>query len=165
MSNWTYTSKVDMTNGGGDDLTDAIIASGLPSGILEVEILYTLVSTNSENQALLIRFGDSTAIEITDYDCSMQNASSIGNGTVGFFTCLDASMDSAQSVSGVMRIFRWDVSEHLWLMKNLLANSAQLAPRISAGYKTLSGELAQIQATTEGGTATFDGGEIRMRYM
>ena len=166
MAYWTYSAKVDMTNGGADDQAAITVVSGLPSGVIEIEVLYTLVSTTANNQSLRLVFGDSGGFETAGYENAANNAATGENKTDGFYNNSNPSGDAPDEVSGVFRCFRWDASEHLWSVRHFgNEHGATSAPRTSSGYKTLSGELTQIQATTSLGVGLFDGGEIRSRYI
>ena len=161
---WTESSLVDMTNGGANDQTAVTVVSGMSAGYDTIEIMYNGVSTNTANQSLIIRLGDSGGIETTNYDNSNRSGGNSENKTDGFYASREADADAADLFSGILRLHRWDSSEHLWLARMTSLEHTKTTCRMSAGYKTLSGEITQIQATTSGGSATFDGGNIIARY-
>ncbi len=66
--------------------------------------------------------------------------------------------DAADLAYGVVKLSRWDLSEHLWIQTGLMFTAGSTS--YSSGRITLSGELADM--TLLGGT--FDAGEIRVRY-
>jgi len=161
---WTYTSQVDMTNGGADDQTSITIASGLSSGLTIIEVIYTLESTDAANQAMVLRLGDSGGFENANYECCVQKGGTYANYTDGFYNSDNANADAAGTFSGIYYLHRWDSSEHLWFCHGIHNETGNYHPRLMTGRKSLSGELTQLEATTSGGTAAFDGGEIRIRY-
>lgn len=165
MIEWTYTSKIDMTNGGGNDLTAITIASGLPSGIDTIEVLFNAVSTDGGNSGLCIRLGDAGGIETTGYWSSAAVAGNSEWRSDGLYMIDVTEMDANEQHSGVFRLRRWDISEHQWFSKASSVDLAGNTPRIASGTKTLSGELTQIQATTNvPATSDFNNGEMRVRY-
>jgi hypothetical protein len=161
---WTYTSQVDLTNGGADDQTAVTIASGLPSGIVSIDVLWHSVSTDANDTALIIRLGDAGGIEAADYNTSIQNGITYAGYTTAWYTSRNTPADAADIFWGCMSLWRWDVSEHYWFGHVRAIEPGTDQQRWGAGFKTLSGELTQLQATTAAGTASFDGGEIRLRY-
>lgn len=163
-SDWTYESQVDLTNGGSDNLTSITIASGLPAGITDIEVMYTLYSTDEADQGLIVQLGDSGGIETSGYLSHMQNATSATAFTDGIHSSRQPPADAADFQSGVIYLIRWDVSEHLWFASITTKEAGSASPLWGAGLKTLSGEITQLLATTSGGTAQFDSGEIRVRH-
>jgi len=154
---WTYGSIVTLTSG-----TAHLLASGLPSGLKEIEILLNGVSTNTANQPPVIRLGDAGGIETTGYTSIARVGANTSAQTAYFQFFRATDFAAAEALSGVMRLARWDSSLHLWLMTCLATEAAQISH--STGRKTLSEELTQIQITTPGGAATFDLGSARVRY-
>ena len=76
----------------------------------------------------------------------------------------NTAYDNTLTVSGFARLLRWDVAEHLWILRSELYMTGGTNSFQSVGTKTLSGELTQVELTTAGGTAAFDAGEVRVRY-
>lgn len=165
MAVWTYVAQFDLTNGGGNDLTSAIIASSLPSGIVQFDILFEDASTDVNNQPYIIQLGDSGGIETTNYDTNQQTAGVGVAFTTGFSLSNTVSADEPDHYSGMARFYRWDISSHLWISGIRVQELLSAHPRYGAGYKELSGELTQVQITTLGGAGNFDSGKARMRYM
>jgi len=161
---YTYSTQVDLTNGGADDQTAVTVVSGLPSGITKIEGMYHSASTDAANQAICLRLGDAGGIEAAGYDSNVASGTSEENRTDGLFNSHDTGLDAANVIWGIWTLVRWDVSEHLWLCTSLHMETGAQLPKIGTGTKTLSGELTQLQVTTSGGTAQFDGGEVRVRY-
>jgi hypothetical protein len=166
MADWTYGSQIDLTNGGLDDQEYVTIASGLPSGIVELEVFFHSVSSDTDSRALCVQMGDAGGFENTGYLCRMQNGVTGGSTEEGVVASRNSPVAAADSLSGVMCFYRWDSSEHLWHVTILSHESGSSQPRHGNCTKTLSGELTQLRAVAdfdEAG-ALFDGGEIRARY-
>jgi hypothetical protein len=158
---WTYTNVKDLTNSGGDDLSELEVVSGLPSGIVDIEILFRDFSTDGANNALKIRLGDAGGIEDAVYNNAAYSTITGENKTDGFYHAVVATSDAADLHSGVFRLHRLG-SSHTWLSEAFAHEHGSSACRVSSGIKTLSEEITQILALTSGG-ANFDGGEIRAR--
>ena len=164
-TNWTYGSQVDLTNGGGNDLTEVTLISGLSAGITSISILYTIVSTNTVDTAPQMQLGDAGGFEITGYDETASNGISSNSGDdSGWRIGRNSVIDAGDISTGVMELQRWDVSEHIWFMNSLCHIAGDSNCKISTGIKTLSAEITQIRIATQAGTAVFDGGEARIRY-
>ena len=162
--NWTYTAQVATATG-----TAVTVATSLPSDMTTVEILFNGVSTNTADTSPIIRlgYGGTPTYLATGDTCYASHANAAGAGgqgdTNGFYLGYEAGIDAANVCYGVMRLTRWDTSEHLWLMTSIIESSAQ-GVNIAAGQITVAEALNSIQLTTSAGTATFDAGEIRCRY-
>ena len=165
MAYWTYASEVDATNGGADNLTVMTLVSGLPSGLIDIEIMWTDLSTNAASTAGLIQLGDAGGFEATNYHSSAGYASEAAAATTGFLMSTTATSDAADSMHGCMSLFRYNAGDHLWLMRGKSGETTSTPSCIEVGSKTLSGEITQIQLTTIAGTAVFDGGAVIVRYV
>ena len=164
-SDWTYGSIQDMTNGGADNLSSITVVSGLSSGLVSIQVLWESFSTGSANQSLLLQLGDSGGIETTGYSYDVQTTTTTQLGiTTGFLATPDTVQDAADILSGIFEMWRKDTSSHLWFCRSACIEHSTAAPRNGFGTKTLTGEITQILATTTGGSAVFDGGNIRARY-
>ncbi len=164
MSQWAYTSIIDMTNGGLDNLTSVTIDGSLPSGINEMVVLYKAVQTDAANQAICFRLGDSGGIETTGYDNSTTAATVWENRTDGFFTAPNTTFDTPNTITGYTKMSRYDEGANLWIAETLAHEHANASTRMSFGYKTLSSTLTQMICTTSGGIANFTSGDIRIMY-
>ncbi len=162
---WTYVSEADLTNGGADDQNAVTLASGLPSGITNFEIMLKDVSTDTASKALMIQLGDSGGFETGGYDCGVNNGANGQYTTTGVPS--QRQMDvAAADIMTILYIFsRWDISEHIWYASMHSLEHTRDATIVAAGTKTLSGELTQVRAILIGGTPVFDGGSAIVRYM
>lgn len=160
---WTYTSEVNINSG-----TSVSLATGLPSDIDTIEILFDSVSQNSANTSLLLQIGDSGGFENTGYQSIASIIAGSGANTTtatnGFVITQSSNFDAADVYSGVVRLTRWGTTNK-WLITG--SGFEDSASRHTAdGRKTLSAELDRLQITTDAGTATFDGsgtGIVRYR--
>ena len=142
-SGWTYLSEVDLTNGGANDLTEATLASGLPSGLETIEVMLTDVSL----------------------DTGVNNTSNGETAVSAFYTSRSVDVAAADVQTTIFTLSRWDTSEHLWFSFGHSHEHTNTATRVGCGYKTLSGEITQIRVISNNGVAQFDGGTAIVRYM
>lgn len=159
---WNYSAQTATTSGTSVELTTAI-----PSWATEIEVMLSGVSTDAVNQPALIQLGDAGGYETTSYVASVAVIETTNCGetniTAGFQTARAGEYAAADELTGVVRLSRWDASEHLWLAHGVITASGSEIHFLS-GSKTLSDALTSIQLTTPGGTAAFDAGEARVRY-
>ena len=163
--NWTYSNSFDLTNGGADDLTSLILASDL-TAVTQIEVIISHGTTGSDNTPIIVQLGDSGGFEVTGYDSSGQSSTSNSVGVdEGFLTASIGGADANQEYSGVLRIWRWDESENLWMARGFLMEHGTTSPIRVAGYKTLSSDLTQVRLSTIAGTAVFTNGDAIVRYI
>jgi len=160
---WTYTAQTATTAGTTVELTTSI-----PAWATDVEIILNGVSTSTDNQPPIIQLGDSGGYETTGYDSSAHNISTgdVGgsyNYTDGFYTIRIPGAEALAAHNIIFTLTRWDADEHYWHCLGGGSNGEH-DHCLSYGNKTLSGSLDRIRLTTPGGSATFDGGEARVRY-
>jgi len=164
-NDWIYSSEVDLTNAGADDLTAVTLISGLPSGLEEIEVFIIDASTDAENTAMILRIGDAGGIEATAYDsASTSGTTNSGLKTTHYSTSPDAHVDAATITNGCWRMYRLDMSQHIWIAEWRAMREGIGGNSIGLGFKELSEEITQFQITTVAGTAAFDGGVSRTRY-
>ena len=151
---WTYTPTVPTTGAG----FNKELTSSIPAGTTDIEILLDGVSDNS-GETMIIQIGDSGGYETTGYSSESVSTSGKASNTKGYR--LNWTFGSSLAMTGVYRLSRWDVSEHLWFGNGILDNSVDTC--YAQGQKTLSGELTSIRLTLDG-LADFDAGNARVRY-
>lgn len=151
----TLTVVTSMTSTSGTSIDFA----NLPAGIDQFIVSLNAVSINAVDE-LMIHLGDSGGYETTGYDSTAWKETLTTNKTNGF------AITSAESDT-----LQWDgnilftrIAGNKWVMHGIL-QSGTGAFVMSAGSKTLSGELTQVRITTDGGTAAFDGGTIGLQHM
>lgn len=149
---WTEESIVNLSGTGAQEL-----ATGLPSGILELEILINGLDLSApEANGVRIQLGDSGGYETTGYASGDES----GNEATTGFIFID-STGSTRTNYGIIKISRWDAALHTWLFSsNIYGSTTQFTA--AAGVKTLSAELTQIRIYKEG-AGSFSG-SVRVRY-
>jgi len=162
---WTYESMVATTAG-----TSHTLTSSIPSWATEIEVIIDEVSTNTTGQGVIIQLGDSGGIETTGYNTILMHfavgSNNIYDRSNCFGTVLDSAVDSGDQVVGVLKLTRWDPSEHKWIATGWFGESITAGEHgtMVVGNKILSDALTTIRITTPGGTATFDAGQARVKY-
>jgi hypothetical protein len=150
-ADWVFTASTSVTGG------TAVNFNPIPAGVNEITIRLNNVSTNTENQTLLVRIGTSGGVVSTGYDSAgwVVGTPGITTDTTGFALTFTTSYDAASVWTGTIRLTRltggtWSLSaQGMWVAGPVLWGGE--------GIKTLpSGELDRIQLTTAGGVATFD---------
>ena len=164
VGGWTYLAQ---TATSADTETSIDIMSEVDMGGVDViEILFFGVSTETISQCPIVRVGPATGVVSTGYTNTAGLIAAASAATTaftdGFYSYDNPNYAVADAMTGVMRLTRWDPAEHIWLMSTNLDTNG--LTHTSAGQVALAGELADIALTTPGGAATFDAGEIRVRY-
>jgi hypothetical protein len=159
---WTYGSQISTTAG-----TTVVLTTSIPSDATEIEILLNNVSNNSNSVPPIIQLGDSGGYETTGYGCVIMRDSGGGTGWETDGTGIRCGQitiwAAAGNVSGIIRLARWDTSEHLWIFDGV-PDQTETYNMLVTGKKTLSAALTSIRLNTTNGTATFDAGEARVRW-
>jgi hypothetical protein len=163
-SAWTYGSQVATTSG-----TTVVLSAAIPSTVVEIEIMLTIVSTSANDQPPIVQIGDTDGYDTTGYEYIDMNIAAGGMyadvRTDGFATLSRraGAYTAAEGISGTMTLTRWDSTEHLWLARGEFYDD-NTHGEFGSGHYTLSAALDRIRLTTPGGVATFDAGEARLRY-
>lgn len=159
---WTYGSQVATTSG-----TTVELVTGIPDTVKEIEIMISGLSTSGNAQPPMLQLGDAGDYEATGYNTitTLISAANCNEDavTTGFNLIRATTFLAADTHDGVLRLVRWDTSEHQWFATGQFIASSGYHCSV-AGVKTTSAALTRIQLTTPGGTATFDAGEARVRY-
>jgi hypothetical protein len=161
VHNWTYGSQTATTSG-----TTVVLTTAITSGAIEIEIMLSGVSVDAAED-IIIQLGDAGGYETSGYvstaaydtDTGEGGAGSDETSTAGFI--ITTNNGAATTNDGVIRLIRWDTSEHLWMATGII-NGVKLI--YSAGTKTTSGALTSIRLNTASGTDNFDAGEARIRF-
>jgi hypothetical protein len=158
-STWTYPGTVTLA-GTADDLL-----TGIPSTALEIELMFIGASTDAANQAIYVRLGDASSYEATGYVynamISLATAVETIVSTSGFPLSTESQQDAASVCSGIMRLSRGAANTDWFASWNGAVDNAAC---FGGGRKSTSGALTRIQATTSGGSASFDAGTVVPRY-
>ena len=153
-----YATMVGLLGAGGDEWTympvetpaNGLTWTGIPSGVREIELLFSEFKGSTVGGNIGIRIGDSGGIEATGY-----NSTGGGDSTTCFL------MRNYTTIGyGTMRIA--NITGNHWMSYHLTAWPASAAAYGSGG-KTLSGELTQVQLVAISGAITATG-YVLLRY-
>ena len=153
---------------GGITVTSELAASGttmtigsIPPGVKKVDILFAGLST-SAGAEWLVRIGDSDGIETSGYFSCSGDGDSADTSSVGYI--ITYGVGAPELRDGIVSLYLEDVSNNTWISNGILnqGNAANLL-NYSAGRKSLSGVLTQVQVLNES-TDTFDAGAIALQY-
>lgn len=148
-------------------LSAEVVASGtavdftaLPANIKRIVVSFYRVSTNGSSP-MELRLGTSGGIAATGYIGGATTSGGSSASTTGLMlTRLFAAADIAQ---GQAIIQRMGTGSTKWAMSgNIVMDDGTF--RLSASSIDLAAELTQLRITTQGGTATFDGGSFSIMY-
>jgi len=160
VGGWTHGSQIAMSSG-----TSQTLISDLPDGITEVEIRYYDLSTNAATAGVpIIQLGDAGGFETTDYLSTVCYGTGGEDDTNGIYIHDQGNWGAGDVIKGVLRLGRWAPTEHKWFADGMGGNPAESTLRKTVATKTLSEALSQIRCISQNGTATFDGGEMTVRY-
>ncbi len=167
LGGWTYGSQVATNTG-----TTRVLTTAIPTSATEIDIMFNGVSTNTTAQPPIVQLGDAGGYETTGYTAGAVGDSGDGSSTVtssqGFITWAvggGRAWVTADAIEGIMRLARWDTSEFLWFAAGGCASDAGVDDCFSfAGGKATSQVTTSVRLNTPGGSATFDGGEARVRW-
>jgi hypothetical protein len=163
-SDWSYGSKVDLTNGGSNDLTAADIITSVSSSVVSIQIFVWMWSSNAANQEILLQLGDGGGYESTGYLSKANYTGTSTQRTDGFHHSPAAGSDAGDTASCWFDLWKYDNSSTIWYSRMHANEATKTSARAHAGWKSLSGNLDSIQITTPGGVATFDSGDAIARY-
>lgn len=156
---WTYGTETPTTSG------TAIDAAGLPSGVVDLEILLNAVSWSDTSNGLL-QLGDAGGLETTGYESQAvelapdATVSESLESTAGFII---NQQGAAAPYRGKIVLTRIDASDFLWHCEFQFLLAAGGYITVGAGYKALSGEVDRFRLTTDA-SGTFDAGSLNYRY-
>ena len=161
---WIYGPQVDLSAG---TETSVDLITSLPSDITELEILWNRGASNTTNQVPIARIGPTAGVVNTGYSSvtGVITGSSAGEDSDdnGFYPARAANYGANEQITGVMRLSRWDPSEHLWMASgDFHSNDGEIHP--ATVFITLADALARVAITTPGGVALLNNGEARVRY-
>jgi|GEM_PF-6119173 len=162
---WTEMPAVATTSG-----STVVLASELPAGIRELEILFNAVRANTNNQPPVVQLGTSGGFASPGYISStlafLGTAVAASNFTGAFHVARDDNYQSNADLSGVMRIKRQGHDENLWLADWMVRQAPSTGANfhIGGGKIDLAGELDRVQLATASFVGSFNLGSARVRY-
>lgn len=146
--------------------TSVSIATAIPSTAKEVHVLFVGVSTNGTSP-LSLQIGPSGGVVATGYLGGSGGATSGGAGNAGASTTgfkIGGNYSASNAWHGILTLRLENSSSNTWVISGALFDSGVGNMYATAGRISLSGALAKITLTTDGGTDTFDAGEINYQY-
>lgn len=154
---WKYEDIVATTSGNTLTLT-----ANIPSGAVEIEVMFNGVSTAASSQPPVIRLGDAGGIETTGYAGVVRGPTGETLVTTDFRPFRANAWGAADVLNGVMRLTRWDLSLNKWYAESLCIDGSNLS--MFSGYKSTSQVLTSIFISTPGAATAFDAGSARVRW-
>jgi hypothetical protein len=143
----------------------AIDFTSIPSWVKKITIMLVGVSTSGTSNPL-IQIGDSGGIENTGYLGSSASPAS-GGATTGDTYTTGFGIAGAQATNvmhGTITLNLEDSANNTWVCSHVIGYSNTAAASVGGGSKSLSATLDRVRITTEGGTDTFDAGDINIQY-
>ena len=128
--------------------------------------MFVGVSTNGTSP-LSLQIGPSGGVVATGYLGGSGGATSGGAGnsaasTTGFR--VGGNYSASSLWHGILTLRLENSSSNTWVISGALFDTGSTNMYVTAGRISLSGALAKISITTDGGTDTFDAGEINYQY-
>ena len=150
----TLGTPVATTSGTSIDIT------GIPAGTKQITVMLNGVSTNGTSP-LIVQIGDAGGIESTGYNVEVFNAAATSHNSSAFKITLAIIANNTYGGSLILNL--QESSSFTWVAQGFIADNAN-AGFASGGFKSLSATLDRVRLTTEGGTDTFDAGNISISY-
>ena len=150
----------------------AVAASGssvsftsIPSWTKRITLMLAGVSLNGSD-GFLLRLGTSGGIDSSAGYTGMENALTAGQGTgtnqfSTSFWIMGGWTGAGYYWSG--NVFLTNINGNTWCLSGCIAADTTASVHLSAGYKTLSAALTQIQMLPSS-TNTFDAGTVNVLY-
>lgn len=156
---FTLGTPVATTSGTSIDFT------GIPAGTKQIVISFKNVST-SGNSLKQIQIGDSGGIETSGYDGAASAITTVilrNNNSSGYII---RSTDASERLNGSITLTLENSTSFTWTASGILSDDyGTIITCFISGSKSLSAELDRIRITTDGGTNTFDFGEVNIAYI
>tara|TARA_Y100000758_G_C16005444_1_gene405661 strand:- start:211 stop:1074 length:864 start_codon:yes stop_codon:yes gene_type:complete len=164
VGGWTYHAT-------GNQLTNAAASSAVlygsfPAAVSMIKVIFHTVDGNGTGNFLHVKIGTASGLESTGYRGSTGGTLITAAGThiwdsTSGFEIVDAST-VADDYNGVLTLHRMNSGEHKWVGTSMVAGCPAQATDWSAGTKTLTGELTQLQIWS---TVAFQDGSVNVIYM
>jgi len=156
---FTLGTPINSTSGTAIDFT------GIPSGIKQIVISFSTVSTDGTSN-MAIRIGDSGGIENTGYVSTSHSFVAATVSVTTDTTCFVIKTASATNeLSGSVILTLENSSTNTWALQGILAAMGANATFTLAGAKPLSAVLDRLRITTLNGSDAFDLGQINIAYI
>jgi hypothetical protein len=136
--------------------------NSLPTGIKRIAIGFETVSTNGTDR-YIVQLGDSGGLETSGYQGCTQTDTITGSVWSSGIVAIQVPAASG-SYSGVVIMHLIDASTNTWAVSVNVSQTNGEVAYYGGGTKSLSAVLDRIRITTEGGTNTFDLGNVNITY-
>ena len=157
----TLAVPVASTSGTSIDFT------GIPSTAKRITVNFKGVSTSGTSN-LILQIGDSGGVENTGYLGGGLGINAAMGGTGANLTDgfpLDMNHGASSLLHGSAVLSLESSANNTWCCLSILSiTTATLYVLFGSGSKSLSAVLDRVRVTTQGGTDTFDAGEINISY-
>lgn len=157
-------------DGHGSDEDNALSSTstditGIPAGVTEVDVIIDSATFGSA-AVLLIQLGDSGGIETTGYEASVGIISPSGGGTASVSSSTAGFLwNNATDHNGIITLKLHSASNNTWVATGTSKlDSGGALTKYHSGVKSLSAAIDRIRVTTTGGTETFTGGTVTVRW-
>ena len=123
----------------------------IPAGVGAIEVMFSGLSTSGTND-IIIQLAHPGGLETSGY-----------TPTASGFLLLNSPL-AADTHSGMAVLRLQNPAAFRWVNNSILFRSSDGANYARSGIKTMAAEIDHVRVTTVGGTDTFDGGTISLRY-
>jgi hypothetical protein len=135
--------------------------SGIPAGVTRVDVLMQVLSTNGTGEWMM-RIGDSGGIETSGYTSKACNAAgSMESDSTAYKLTYEVAAGDTRD--GILQLRLSDATNNTWISSGVHSDNGSTSINTSAGAKSLSGALTQIQLLNSAGN-TWDAGTIALQY-
>jgi hypothetical protein len=144
----------------------SVTFTGIPAGVKQVVVTFKGVSTNGTSPKL-VRIGPSAGVETSGYG---NNQLSAPGGTLtrnyNNSGALFGGVSASNVITGSMIFTLQNSTTNSWAVQGGQQDYAsEYTPYFNAGIVSLAGALSVLSLTTDGGTDTFDAGEVNIAYI
>ena len=145
--------------------TEVTLASGLPSGIIRVNVGLYGVSVNNTSR-IIVQFGTgSTPTYVTTgYSSTADNYSSAAGPVASLTNGFAISGTNAAAVLWYVNYQLLNIGSNQWVGSVCGFNTNAAGVVLGGGAVNLGAELTAIRLTTTAGTGVFDGGSATVFY-
>lgn len=145
--------------------TEVTLASGLPSGIIRVNVGLYGVSVNNTSR-IIVQFGTgSTPTYVTSgYSSTADNYSSAAGPVASLTNGFAISGTNAAAVLWYVNYQLLNIGSNQWVGSVCGFNTNAAGVVLGGGAVNLGAELTAIRLTTTAGTGVFDGGSATVFY-
>ena len=137
------------------------VFSGIPAGTKRITVNLIGIITVADAQAVSIRLGDAGGLEATGYNAGAMSIGTFKESTTEFPLNAGGAGDRDPGHGSIVLNLE-DDSDNTWTLSGTMASPVNNDVYASAGSKSLSAELTQIELLLT--TSTFNGGVVNISY-